>query len=593
MNRFLHLFLFAFLAQAAWSRVKLEIPDPGRMGRSRLEELVDAPSGLARQPRDSQELWMEFADSAVVLAARSDGYLDARCATRISELDSSANRATVKVDYREGPEYRYGAIEFVSPDGSRPQPPPKLPVSPGDGYRPSRTSQLLQEAQRHYRQRGWLDASVEPELEIVPESTLVRTRLVVTLGRIAIFERIEFGFKGRHVTDTGILANLWELQPGDTIRNEDIAKYNRKISQTRLYNMAKLTKNPGSSDSSRTTLSFELAERVPGSFDIGLSWEPTFGWGVDGVIRHKNVRGSMNELSFEGAMAQHRQRARAGVGNPLFLGTPVSLDYGVAVQQQDADLADTTIYRQFDISQTGTFSFLPTEWSNVSLSLSTDRVTKYPLTGGSKVAYEFLTDLGSTLDFRNDPFDPTRGWMLRGDIGWGGQFLNDTSYLWVQSQARAYQPLLWRFYSAFAVEGGQFLNNTTADGAKIFYLGGSRTVRSYTYRGLMVVPQTDSIRNPDTAIHTKVAKVAPLRPRYLRGSAELRMNLPFSFQAVGFVDWARLWNKGQEPDLANLDLAKIGYGAGLRYRLSLLSIRLDYAFGRGGERVIFDLAQAI
>ena len=71
------------------------------------------------------------------------------------------------------------------------------------------------------------------------------------------------------------------------------------------------------------------------------------------------------------------------------------------------------------------------------------------------------------------------------------------------------------------------------------------------------------------------------------------MNLPFSFQAVGFVDWARLWNKGQEPDLTNLDIAKIGYGAGLRYRLSLLSFRLDYAFGRGGERIIFDLAQAI
>lgn len=579
MNRFLYLFLFLFavLAQAAWSRVKLEIPEPGRMGRSRLEDILDVPSDLARQPRDSQELWMEFADSAVVLAARAEGHLDARCAIRISELDSANRRALVTVDYREGPEYRFGAIEFVSPDGSRPQPPPKLPVSPGDGYRLSRASQLLQEAQRHYRQRGWLDASVEPELEIIPDSSRVNTRLVVTLGRIAIFERIEFKFKGKHVTDTDILTNLWDLEPGDTIRNEDLAKYNRKIGQTRLYNMAKLTKNPGSSDSSRTTLSFELAERIPGSFDIGLSWEPTFGSGVDGVVRHKNVRGSMIELSFEGIMAQHRQRARAGVGFPLLWGTPVSLDYGVAVQQQDADLADTTVYREFNISQTGTFSFLPTDWSNLSLSLSTDRVTKYPLTGGSKVAYQFLTDLGSTLDFRNDPFDPTRGWMLRGDIGWGGQFLNDTSYVWVLSQARFYQPLLWRFYSAFAVEGGQFLNNTTSDGAKIFYLGGSRTVRSYTYRGLMVVPDPGQ----------------GLRPRYLRSSAELRMNLPFSFQAVGFTDWARLWNKGQDPDLGNLDIAKIGYGAGLRYRLSLLSIRLDYAFGRGGEHVIFDLAQAI
>jgi outer membrane protein assembly factor BamA len=579
--------LLIVLAGIAHSRPRLEVPTPGRMGVSRLEDLIAMPADLARQPRDSQNLWMEFADSSVALAARGEGHLEARCRIALAELDSAANKVTVRMEYAEGPEYRFGRIQFVGIDGSMDPPSPdNISVSPGDGFRPSRLADILQDAQQYYRRHGWLDASVEPEQSVRADSALVDLRFSVNLGRVAIFEAMEIRFKGQHITDPAILRGLWSIQPGDTIRNEDLARYNRKLGQTRLFNLAKLTRGPGVLDPARTTVYVDLAERIPGSLEFGLSWEPTFGTSADGTLRYKNVKGSLNELSLAVVMAEHRQSIRPGVGTPLLLGTPISLDYGISLNQQEADLADTTAYRELAISTDGTFSYLPTDWSNVSLSGETRRVTKFLIAGGSKIEYQFKTDLGAGLDFRNDPFDPTRGWSLRSDIGWGGQIGNDTSYVWLQSLGRYYQPLFWRFYSAFALEGGQFLNATTSDGAKIFYLGGSRTVRSYVYRGLMVVPQL--------ADENDSAKgYASLRPRYLRTSAELRMNLPWSFQAVGFVDWARLWNKGQAPDLFDLEKAKLGYGAGLRWRLSLLSLRVDYAFGRGGETWIFDLAQAI
>ena len=579
------------LAATVLARPRVEIPTPGRMGVSRLEDLIAAPPNLARLPRDSQALWMEFADSSVVLAARGEGHLEARCRIALAEIDSTADKVAVRVDYWEGPAYRFGRLQFLGIDGSMDPPKPdNLSVSTGDEFRPSRLADLLQDAQQYYRRHGWLDASVEPEQNVRTDSALVELRFSVNLGRVAIFEAMEIRFKGQHITNPAILKGLWPVRPGDTIRNEDLAKYNRKLGQTRLFNLAKLTRGPGTIDPSRTTVYVDLAERIPGSLEFGLSWENTFGWSTDGMLRYKNVNGSLYERSLAVVMAEHRQSFRPGVGTPLLLGTPISLDLGFSGSQQEADLADTTAYRELAISTDGTFSYLPTDWSNVSLSGETRRVTKFLLTGGSKVEYQFKTDLGGSLDFRNDPFDPTRGWSLRSDIGWGGQIGNDTSYVWLQSMGRYYHPLFWRFYSAFALEGGEFLNSTTADGAKIFYLGGSRTVRSYVYRGLMVVPQ---LADPEDS--TK--GYASLRPRYLRASGELRMNLPWipwNTQAVGFVDWARLWNKGQDPDLTNLDIAKIGYGVGLRVRLfSILSLRLDYALGRGGESWIFDLAQAI
>jgi outer membrane protein assembly factor BamA len=176
-----------------------------------------------------------------------------------------------------------------------------------------------------------------------------------------------------------------------------------------------------------------------------------------------------------------------------------------------------------------------------------------------------------------------RGWIVRADVGWGGQFLTaDTSFFWVQAQARVYQPLFWRFYSAAALDGGEFFNPTSFDGSKVFWLGGPRTVRSYGF---------DSLRAIASPGH-------PLEPRYVRASGELRMNLPrmdlpVSFQLVGFLDWARIWNNGQNPALADLDKAYIGYGGGLRLHISLFTLRLDYSLGRGPESWAFDLAQAI
>ncbi|MEK7392677.1 MAG: BamA/TamA family outer membrane protein [Fibrobacterota bacterium] len=567
------------LTTLVWSaKPSVEIATPGKLGHSRLVELLAVPANLAKQPIDSQEIWADFADSSVVLAARSEGFLDARCAISLTEIDTASGRAKVVVDFAEGPMYRYGKIVFVGPDGSADPPvPPGLSVASSDNYRPSRTNELLQESQQYYLKRGWLDASVEPDLTMRPDSALVDVRLTVNLGRVAVFEGIEIRFKGRHITDPEILKGLWDVEPGDTIRNENIAKYNRKIGQTRLFNMAKLTRVPGRIDADRTFVIVDLAERAPGSIDLGLSWEPKFGWGVDGTIRHKNIKGSLYEWSLEAIMAENRQKARAGAGNPLFLGSPISLDYGFSVLQQEADLADPAVYREFSLANDFTFSYLPTEWSNISLGLGTQRLTKYPILGESYVLYQFKTDLGGSLDFRNDPFDPTSGWTLRGDLGWGGQFGTATSFVWVQSMGRVYQPLFWRFLSAFALEGGEFLNTTTVDGSKIFYLGGSRSVRSYTFQGIRATPDSGQ----------------ELCPRYLRASGELRVNLPLNLQGVGFLDWARVWNNGQEPDFTDMEKARIGYGTGLRYRLSLFSLRFDYAFGRGPERWSFDLAQAI
>jgi outer membrane protein assembly factor BamA len=569
--------LLALIAARSWGSV--EVLGSGHLGSSRIEDLLAAPPDLARLGRDDRESWRLQASEAVVAAAHDQGRLDATCEVVVVRRDTSTGDFLVRADLKEGPLYTFGRIstEFPEVPGSAPALAPEPSVRAGQVFQQAKVNRLVQEVQRFYQQMGWLDAAVSYDLSVRRDSQKVDARLEVRLGRMAIFDGIHVHFKDRHLTSGQRLVDLWSVERGDTIRNGDLQKYNRKLAQTRLFSTAKVSRRPATGDSGRTAIDVDVAERVPGTIEFSLSWEPTYGWGVGGLVRHRNVQGTFNELSLQGKDAQYVQNLRAGHYNPLLLGSPIALDDGITVQQQERGLGDASLFREFTVSGDGTFSYIPTDWSNVSLKLSAQRDTKYDTIGTSKVTYQIASDLGWTLDFRDEPFDPMSGWSLRTDFGWGDQFYpRDTTWTWIQAQARAYQPLFWRFLSAYALEGGRFLSPTTFDGSKVFWMGGPRTVRSYGFDQLRAA-KTDSADG--------------LEPRYVRASAELRANLPWGFQAVGFVDWARIWNTGQAPDLLDPDKAWWAYGPGIRYHLTLLTFRLDYSFGRGVWA--FDLAQAI
>lgn len=572
--------VFVLVAGGAVSAdVRLEIPTPGALGRRGIEKLVDVPDSLARMEHREQEWWLQSAQAAVVSASRAAGRMEAACRVEFLMLDSARNEAKVLISYEEGPVYHFAAplLRFADDSGPGTPPPRALPIRGGDVYSQERVSEHLQAVVEFYRRRGWLDASATPAVRADTSEDSMHLVVDVSVGRVAVFGGFSVSFDGKALTDTGFLRDLWGVEEGDTLRSEALAKFNRKMYRTRLFSSVRIDRRPMEDDSSRTRVSLVLKERKPGVVEGAVSWEPTFGWGLEGVVRHRNAFGRFHEFSVTGNVAEREQHLRGGYATPLLFGTPISLDYGLTAKQQSAGLVDPDPVREFSLSNEGTFSYPPTDWASLSLTLNTERLTKYYEMAPSQVLYQYAVILGGVLDFRDEPFDPISGWTLRGVLGNGGQFGFDSTYTWVQSQGKAWVPLFWRFLSATALEGGMFLNSTTVDGAGIFWQGGGRSVRSYKYNEAKVVP----------------AEGEALRPRYLRASAELRMNLPWNVQLVEFQDWARLWNEGEEPDLDAISKAWIGYGFGLRYRISLLSLRLDYSLGRGSERWAFDLAQAI
>lgn len=569
------LILLALAIGTAFSGTHFELVQTGqgKLTRRQAEKLAVPPDTLARMGSDAQRAWSETAQLALQQEARGQGYLSASVNLEIQDLDSSRNRVSVKATLLWGPVYTFATPRFLLENSSLALDTAALAIQAGSVFQQDAIALTIQQISEFYMSHGYLQITCLPALDIDTAQHLVRTAFDIRPGKLILFGGMKI--EGLHLTRRDIVRGLWNANFTDTVRPQTIQSFNQKLYQTKLFSNVKIIPRPYPTDSSLSLIEVNVRERIPGSVDGLVAYEPVYGASLEGIVRHRNVWGTLNELSFTGKLAQRDQLLQLGYGTPLLFGSDASMDYTLSLEQVSAQLADTTASRLLSLSNKGTFTYPIRSWTTSWLTLVTARNSYYYPGGSNRVDYAYSVELGQDFGWKNDATDPTKGWSVSGEIGNGGEIGFDTTYTWVSAANRAWIPLWGPFLTAFALDGGRFLNSTTLDGAAKFWQGGGRSVRSYDYHSL------------------RVTSDGALRPRFLRASAELRVNLPWSFQAVWFNDWARLWNEGQPSHLLETTGMPWGYGVGLRYKISLLSLRLDYALGRGSERFAFDLSQAI
>lgn len=569
------LILLALAIGTAFSGTRFDLiqTGQGKLTHRQAEKLAALPDTLARMGSDAQRAWSETAQLALQQEARGQGFLSANVNLEIQDLDSSHNRASVKATLLWGPVYTFATPRFLLNNSSLALDTAALAIQAGSVFQQDAIALTIQQISEFYMSHGYLQITCLPALDIDTAQHLVRTAFDIRPGKLILFGGMKI--EGLHLTRRDIVRGLWNANFTDTVRPQTIQSFNQKLYQTKLFSNVKIIPRPYPTDTSLSLIEVNVRERIPGSVDGLVAYEPVYGASLEGIVRHRNVWGTLNELSFTGKLAQRDQLLQLGYGTPLLFGSDASMDYTLSLEQVSAELADTTASRLLSLSNKGTFTYPIRSWTTSWLTLVTARNSYYYPGGSNRVDYAYSVELGQDFGWKNDATDPTKGWSVSGEIGNGGEIGFDTTYTWISAANRAWIPLWGPFLTAFALDGGRFLNSTTLDGAAKFWQGGGRSVRSYDYHSL------------------RVTSDGALRPRFLRASAELRLNLPWSFQAVWFNDWARLWNEGQPSHLFESTGMPWGYGVGLRYKISLLSLRLDYALGRGTERFAFDLSQAI
>jgi outer membrane protein assembly factor BamA len=342
-----------------------------------------------------------------------------------------------------------------------------------------------------------------------------------------------------------------------------------------------------------------------------LFYETQYGAGVSVDGRHSNVAGTLNEVRTGFSFASQRQTAYAGYGSPLTLGFLIRFDDDLAVNWYQ----DEPVLHEDKGPFGGDFTWTNSARLTFPFSYWLRLVTDAQLEAKSRMISLSSRERDLSLNFIqtalftfvDQAMDPRRG--VRFSLTWGnggplqkGDVFRFTEFRhnWVEAKTSQYYPFPLRMISpATRLDAGRFFGEGGPNSDR-FFLGGSRSVRSYGFQHLCPMGPGDTVC---------VAQDSSLA--YLQAGAELRVE-PFWFlnprgklhhltplQVVPFFDFGKVWDVRHPIELSPKD-GKLpsgeGYAAGLGARYPLLGIfnlRFDYVLkGTGGKGYWVDLAQA-
>ena len=585
-----------------------------------LNEQLDIPEEFGQLDTIKQDFLMRLSSENVRALYYSRGYysLDLKLEiNREPRSDGSLQRNYV-ITVKEGDCYRFNEAQIISEDDeSIPVDVKSLKISQHKYYNQEDISEDLQEIQKAYRKQGNLHVYLSSEehvdttakkinviINVRPGPKVLMGNIITTTQR-AVNKNDKKAAPEQGLSDTAWLSSLWRIPKGEIIDGNQYFNFKSKLYSTQLFTQVKL--NDSLRADGLSDVHLDVIERVPGEARYGFFFEEIYGFGALAYADHKNFFGKFNEFSTSIQIAQHKQEITLGYANPLLFGTaftfiPTAIRFVDRLsfnhEKINPPAYPDSVEERYEIINRGDLTFGIT--NNIRFRGTID--TRYVSKNEDKL-FKLKGEIALTFDYTDDYFNPTKGIRVSPTAGLGTNFSDKTDYedgrfyTYGEATMNLYSPLFWTLYGALSGSIGRFFNKGIEDDARVFYQGGSRSVRGFRFRSIYA-SYTSSDENGKEVINTA------LTPMYYRINEELRWTLPWKslnkWQIVQFCDWAMVKDM-KDDDYKDRQDGSLGLG--IRYHWQFLTFRLDYAFKKGltnwqksegftWSRFAFDLSQA-
>ncbi len=597
--------------------------------RELLENLPDMPEKLSE---NSVKAWAEDASYSVETFYRQSGFLQIKLAFQVIAVKDAKKSWQVQLHVSEGKRYRFGKIRLVIEENSDTNlnavnsSMEKLHAQEDKPYVEEDLSLDQRLITRFFGNSGFVRASVTPETILKDSLYAVDVNYRVKRGHAVVFDTLLLNIRRAPPADSleglsqeALLRSLIPYHQGDTVRIDQNDKVIEKLQSTGLYNSVRLEDSAASGNA----MILDVEEKVPGHLNTSLFYETQYGFGVSATVMHSNIAGSMKEVRLGSVFAQNKQSFSAGFGSPLLWGMLLRFDDNMLVEWFQDKLPGYPIFAgDYHTSNTASLSRAFTYWLRGVSSVELDYLSQLVVDTSSGA---LVREKAGSFNFVNTAFfsfvdqdlNPSRGtryaltWGNGGPVDGLDVFHDRANWLEAKSAYYYYLPPWNQFKVAFRLDGGRFFAPGGAN-ANRFFLGGTRSIRSYSFAQLC--PDA-----PPPTIGSCPLEQEALEPAYFLFSAELRLS-PFDFSiidtrgftkylkplgVVPFVDYGKVWNilGGEQFSFTRSFFTTgygrgIAYGGGLRYPLlGIFNLRLDLAWGRPGgsnwpDAWLIDLAQA-
>jgi len=519
----------------------------------------------------------------------SQGFLDAKVDPPIYHYAADGSHVDVTIPITEGRQYFFGELTFAGqsiygPEALRGQ----MLDLVEQPYTDNRLADIPRRLQGYFRARGYYEVKVDA-IGDPPASTdgKVPVQVMITPGRLYHFDGVTV--KGLDRLRPSYLSRRFSKFSGKTYSPDLVDEKFRELMRSGLFNVLQIKPTPVGGNALRLDISAEEAKSK--EFGLSLGYGSYQGAIVGASYRDRDLFGYGRPLTTSAEWSERGYKGEVLWEDPYFFDT----DFGFK-----AKLAAITFdYDGYTKFEGGTRFDLTRKLSKkyeVGLVLTERHVE----VTSADIAPQFLgrtsyfvSSIGLTqsLDLRDNKVNPSRGLVFdntvdlaASEIGSQIDFVRGTArftyFQPIGSEPKPGQPDR-RTLLAFGARAG-IIHNLSGSNLitdipidERFFNGGNTTVRSFSERDLG--PHDGD--NPIGGEFFTVFNVEYTFPIY------------GEFQGAAFFDAGNLLPSAEDPftrATAGFDDMRYAIGLGLRYKLPIGPIRLDYGYNpdrRAGEDI--------
>lgn len=532
---------------------------------------------------------------------QKNGYADARIVSAGAELDRDGSGFFITFVIEEGELYNFGTVSIESKLAQLDTAPLQKEILTYQGklFNLQQIDKTAEALTIRVNELGYAFGRVRPRTDRDPAIRAINIVYVVEEGPRVYIERININ--GNQRTHDYVIRREFRVAEGDAYNPLLVENAKKRIQNLGFFKGVDIRRRPGSAQD-RVILDVDVQEQSTGELSFGAGYSSSEGVIGDISITERNLLGRGQFLRFGVQASKSSQNYNIAFTEPRFLGTNIAAGFDIFRKQQTE--TDQTPYRStttgfglranFPISEAlwintsytlshNTFgvsqAYLPTSSLAVrqACGLSGAELTNPTVTSCEDSYITSMASVGFTLDHRNHPKNPNKGYYVAAGVdlaGLGG----DTRFARFNGEVRAYYPLGEKVTLVGRLAAGHIMGLGGEDVRLLdmFYRGGE-TIRGFNRLGY---GPRDLVSG--TALGGTTHWVA---------TAEVRFPLPFLPDELGmsgavFADAGSLFGvpdsiaalSGPNFNLRDSSSVRSSIGVGLLWNSPLGPLRFDYAY---------------
>jgi outer membrane protein insertion porin family len=251
------------------------------------------------------------------------------------EVDATEEGLFVRIKVAEGPEFRVGTIDVVGDETVDLEVlREKLKLEEGAVFNRSFLTADVEALERHYTDRGFFLASVQPGTRLSQETKQVDVQFVVEKGPLYFVRNINIA--GNTRTIDPVIRREMKVVEGQLYSARGIQLSTQRIRRLNFFEDVAFESQP-TEDPSQLDLNVNVVERPTGSFSFGAGYSSQDGLVFTASLAQSNLFGRGYFVNLTVDIGGTTNRYFVQISDPYFLGTTFSLAGSVFVTDVQFD----------------------------------------------------------------------------------------------------------------------------------------------------------------------------------------------------------------------------------------------------------------